>query len=285
MKNKTRNYIYIISGSFLFALSVNLFLAPFHIYNGGVVGLSQLMRDAILAVFHFETTVNLVGIINFLFNIPLFIFAYFKMSRRFFFSTLVSLITQTIAFTLVPVVETPIVSDVFVSIILAALIGAYGCSLIFKAKSSSGGMDIIGLYQSMKKNGSVGKTYMIVNAFIYLICAVVYQLQTALYSIVYATIFALVLDRLHVSNIEVSIMVFSKNKELKKELIKTVKRGITYWDGIGLYTGEATDVFVTVVDKSEVMFVRRLIRSHDPRAFMIVSENLTVDGGFEKRLI
>ncbi len=283
--HKYRSFIYIICGSFLFALSVNLFLVPFHIYNGGVVGIAQLTKDLIEHFLNIKFTFNLTGVINFVLNIPLFIFAYRKMSRRFFFSTFISLVTQTIAFTVIPTLSKPLVDNVLVSIIAAGLVGAYGCSLIFKAKSSSGGMDIIGIYQSMKNNSSVGKTYMIVNAFIYFICALVYEFQIALYSVIYAAVFAFILDRLHVSNIEVSIMVFSKNKDLKKHLMSLVKRGITSWEGIGLYTGESTDVFITVVDKSEVAYVKRIIRQFDQKAFMIVSENLTVDGGFEKRLI
>lgn len=286
MQNKPLDFktvFYIILGSCLFALSVNLFLAPINIYNGGIVGISQLINSFLSSTMKID--LNLTGLLNFLLNIPLLIFAYLKMSRRFFFKTIISVLTQMIAFTLIPTLTTPITNDIFISILIAAVVGAFGCSLIFKVKSSSGGMDIIGIYQSIQNTSSVGKTYIMVNVMIYLVCAILYQVQIALYSMVYAILFSFILDRMHESNIQISVMVFTKNFQLKNSLIAEVKRGITHWDGYGLYTGEKTDVFVTVVDKAEVNHVRRIIRKHDKNAFIIISENMEVDGGFEKHLI
>lgn len=283
--HKYRDLIYIISGSILFALSVNLFVYPIHIYNGGIVGLSQLLRDTLIRFFHLQITFNLSGIINMALNVPLFIFAYRRMSARFVRSTLLSVVVQTIAFTVIPILQKPLVDDVFISIIIAAAIGGYGCSLVFKARGSSGGMDIVGIYQSMRHKGSVGRTYMAVNLVIYSLCALIYNIPAAIYSIVYASLFAIILDKFHESNIEVSIMVFSKNHDLKRQLIQQVHRGITYWEGFGVYTGEASDIFVTVCDKSEVKRIKQIIRDLDEHAFIIVSENMKVDGNLEKRLI
>lgn len=80
-------------------------------------------------------------------------------------------------------------------------------------------------------------------------------------------------------------MVYTKNKDIKREIIEVIHRGVTYWDGYGAYTGSQMDVFVTIVAQSEVVELKQLIRKHDPNAFIIVTKNLKVDGGFEKRLI
>ena len=80
-------------------------------------------------------------------------------------------------------------------------------------------------------------------------------------------------------------MVFTKNKDIKAHVISEIHRGVTHWEGFGAYTGTSMDVFVTIVAQSELSDIKRLIRHHDPSAFVIVTKNLKVDGGFEKRLI
>lgn len=282
---KTKNYLLCITGAIMFALSVNLFIIPAQIYNGGMVGIAQLLRDAIQYVFKFEFGFDIAGIVNLFLNIPLLVFAWFKFSHSFVRYTLVTIVTQAICFTLIPVLNQPIVDDVFISIIIAAVLGAFGASLSYRAKGSSGGLDVIGFYLSQKKKGSLGSLYLMVNCSIYLVCLIVYNAQTALYSLVYSFIFSFCLDKFHEHNIEVSVMVYTKNKDIKREIIEVIHRGVTYWDGYGAYTGSQMDVFVTIVAQSEVVVLKQLIRKHDPNAFIIVTKNLKVDGGFEKRLI
>ncbi|CAM4280521.1 YitT family protein [Erysipelothrix aquatica] len=283
--NNIKRISYVIVGSCLFAMSVNLFLIPASIYNGGITGIAQLLRDGIMNTFNIHPSFDIFGLINLGLNIPIFIFAWSRLSPKFVQLSLLSIITQTVALTLIPIPKSPLVEDVFIAIVLAGIIGSFGASLAFRAKASSGGLDVIGFYYSQKKKGSLGKIYLIINSIIYLICLVVYDVQTAIYSLVYSFVFSWGLDRFHEHNLEASVMVFTKNKDIKAHVISEIHRGVTHWEGFGAYTGTSMDVFVTIVAQSELSDIKRLIRHHDPSAFVIVTKNLKVDGGFEKRLI
>ena len=68
-------------------------------------------------------------------------------------------------------------------------------------------------------------------------------------------------------------------------IINDMHRGVTYWKGQGAYTNNETEVLVTIVSKYEVPKIRREILKMDPKAFIIVSSQLNVDGNVEKRLI
>ena len=72
----TSNFLYVIAGSFLFGMAVNLFVVPMHVYNGGIIGIAQIIRTLLTELFHFEFNFDIAGIINFLLNIPLFLIAY-----------------------------------------------------------------------------------------------------------------------------------------------------------------------------------------------------------------
>lgn len=284
MKN-IREFTFATLGGVLFALSVNLFLIPASIYNGGIVGIAQLMSTFVVDVLKVNPPFELLGVINLLINIPILMFAWTRMSKKFVKLTLISIIAQTITVTLVPIPTTPIVQDVFIAVLLGAVIGSFGASLTYKVKGSSGGIDVIGFYRSQQNKGSMGSVYLMVNSVIYFICLIIYDMQTALYSIVYSFIFSYCLDRFHTHNIEVNVMIFTKDQDVKYQINNVLRRGVTHWDGKGAYTGNSMDVIVTIIAQSEVEDLRRLVKSIDPTAFVILNENLKVDGGFEKRLI
>lgn len=285
MNDRYKNTAYVIIGGFLFGATINLLILPIGLYNGGFTGIALIMRDILIDYLKISPGFEVSGIITFLLNIPIIIFAYKRMSRRFVINSLLTMLAQTITMTLLPIPTTPLITDTFITIIMAAGIGAWGIALAFKGRGSGGGLDIIGIYYSQNNKGSVGKIYNVVNFFIYLYCLVFYNLEIAVYSFVYSMIFAFTLDKFHHSNIEVSVMVFTHNKDIKGIINKEMRRGATYWQGYGSYTDSLMEVFVSVVSQDEVEKLKTLVHALDPKAFIIITENLKVVGGFEKRLI
>ena len=63
-------------GEILLCFGLNVFIVPMGLYTGGLLGISQLIRTLILNIFHLNVSFEIAGLINFLFNIPLFIIAY-----------------------------------------------------------------------------------------------------------------------------------------------------------------------------------------------------------------
>ena len=98
-------FVKAVSGIFLFCLALNLFIMPNHLYNGGVLGTAQLVRTLLVNTFNIDVNFDIAGIINFIFNIPLFILAYKEVSKGFFARSLVIIILQTIFLTIIPVPE------------------------------------------------------------------------------------------------------------------------------------------------------------------------------------
>ena len=61
-----------IFGTLLFAVAINLFIVPNQLYNGGILGLSQLLRSLLVTLFDINPARDISGIINFILNVPLF---------------------------------------------------------------------------------------------------------------------------------------------------------------------------------------------------------------------
>ncbi|MEG2244166.1 MAG: YitT family protein [Erysipelotrichaceae bacterium] len=260
------DYILVIFGALLFALACNLFIIPLDLYNGGLIGIAQLIRAFIIHVgpVSFSSGIDITGIINFLLNVPLLILAYKNISRKFFTKTVVNVIFQTIFLTLIPIPAVPILTDLLAACLIGGIIAGIGVGLTLRSGGSSGGVDILGVYFTMKyADFSVGKLAVGVNLLVYFICAFAFQLPIAIYSIIYSFCMSLVVDKIHYQNINMTAMIFTKRTGVDKSIMKTLSRGVTYWKGSGAYTDEDTYILVTVVSKYEGM---------------------SVSGNFEKRL-
>lgn len=281
-----KNYLMIILGSVMFSFALNVFIVPHGLYNGGFVGIAQIITTLIQENTNIVIRFNIAGLINFIMNIPLFFLTYKVLSKRFFLGSIVSIITITISMALIPISSTPLLGDMLASCIIGGIIGGLGIGITLLSGASGGGLDIIGVYTAMKfKNFSVGKLQLSINLCIYLTCAILFDIQIAIYSIIYQVVFSLIVDKIHYQNIEISVMIFTKNNEIKNRINKDLRRGVTYWRGMGAYTNDETDVLVTIVSKYEISRLKRLVLELDSNAFLVISDGVHVTGGYEKRLV
>ena len=111
-----------------------------------------------------------------------------------------------------------------------------------------------------------------------------FELPTAIYSILYALIMAQTMDRVHYQNINMTAMIFTKQDGIQKRINMEMHRGVTYWQGAGAYTDAKTYILVTAISKYEVAALKKLVHSEDPQAFVIFNEGMSISGNFEKRL-
>lgn len=281
MSKQFKEYTLIIIGALLFSVGLNIFIVPVGLYNGGAVGIAQIIRTLL----NLNTPFDIAGIINLIINIPLLILAYLKFGRSLFLKTIISVISQTVFLSLITIPSTPIILDYLTACIIGGMIAGWGVGITLKAGGTSGGNDILGLYFSQKcKNFSVGKLTIIVNAGIYLVCAFLFELPTAIYSIIYSTVCSLTIDRVHIQNINMNVQIFTKNPELHDYILKKLHRGVTFWKGVGAYTQSDTYVLITVISKYEITQLKEIINEKDPNAFVIMSEGPEILGNYEKRL-
>ncbi|SFQ43130.1 Uncharacterized membrane-anchored protein YitT, contains DUF161 and DUF2179 domains [Lachnospiraceae bacterium XBB1006] len=286
-KEDVADYARIIGGCLLFSFSVNVFVVPAGMYNGGIYGLSQIIRTLLVQYAHLAlpSGFDIAGIINFALNVPLFYIAYRFVSKQFFSRTLFGLVIQTIVISLIPIPSKPVFDDPLLDALIGGLITGYGLGLILRSKGCSGGVDIIGIY-FLKKDikVTVGKISILVNAVIYLICAAMFDLNIACYSVIYAAIISYTMDRTHYQSINMLCFIITKNKELQKRLTQEIGRGVTYWDGKGAFSAEEMNVNAVVISKYEVKALKRIVNEIDPDAFVFMSEGITVDGYYLKKL-
>lgn len=274
----------ILAGSLLYAFGMNVFLTPLHLFSGGGVGLAQLLTLFFEQFIQVEG-LNLYGIVYMLINIPLLLLAYFQIGKKFFLKTLIGSGAISIFITLLPTLQVPIVEDYLTSVLIGGIASGAGVGLILSAGGSGGGIDVVAVWAAKKfKSTSVGKISLYFNVLLYAVMLFLFDVQTVIYSLIYTVIFTLMLDKTHYQNINVRVMIFTKKDGIDREITGQTGRGVTEWTGFGAYTKEETHILVSCISKYEVNEIMDIVHGIDQQAFVIVDENVMVNGNFEKRL-
>ena len=120
MNKAYKQYFDLIFGSTLLTLGIYLFVTPNGINFGGVIGLAQIIEIFLRRFIAIRSDANLVGMINLLINVPLFLIGYRVMSRRFCIKTMLSVAVQTLLLSVLPPLKAPLVEDVLLNCIFGA---------------------------------------------------------------------------------------------------------------------------------------------------------------------
>ena len=273
-----------IFGSFLFCFAINFFIVPNHLYTGGVLGLSQLIRSIVIDLFKLKITFDFSGILYYVINIPLFIIAYKRVGKSFFFRTLFAVTIQTIMLSLIPHIK--LVDDILTNVVVGGLLGGIGVGMILSSGASTGGTDIVGLALAKKNNHfSVGKLGLFINIFIYGIAGARYGLEIMIYSIIYSAVDSLMIDKMHEQNIcSTAFILCKENPKPINDFIKNeLKRDFTYWDAKGGFDDSRTYIIYTVLTKYELIKLERNMKKFNIETFMVKSDGIGVKGEFEKQ--
>ena len=278
---------YAVSGSLLFAIAVNLIIVPLGLYNGGFMGISQLARTFLVKGLHLPipSSIDLAGVIYYIINVPLFIMGLRIMGKEFAVKTVITVTIQSIFLVAIPIPQTPIIEDYLTACAIGGIMSGVAVGLVLRGRSSGGGQDIIGVCCAKKyPNVSVGKINIAMNIVVYVICLFMFNIEIVVYSLIYTTISAVAIDRVHIQNINTSVMIFTKKLGISKAIMEQMGRGVTNWDGEGAYTNKTSYILFVLISKYEVAQIKRIVHSIDPNAFMIFTEGCSVVGNFEKRL-
>ena len=277
-----------VAGMLVFSVGINLFVVPAELYNGGVLGISQILRTLLIRYAHLNFgSVDIAGLINLLFNIPLFFLAYRSIGRGFFVRTLICVISQTMFLTVIPIPAVPLVEDTLTASLIGGIVAGAGIGISLKNGGSSGGLDILGVYYTKRRQDfSVGRLSLSVNLFIYLACALLFDITVVIYCIIYTAVSTLIMDRTHSQNISTEVFVFTKEEpdQIMDYILKELVRGATYWEAKGGYTEETTNIIFTVISKHELTALKRRLRVLDPQAFVVSKEHVGIEGKFVKHL-
>jgi len=105
-------------GVFLYSLAVNLFIVPNHLYTGGILGLSQIIRTILVSNFNLQINFDISSIIYYIFNLPLLILAYKKINRAFLVRTIYTVTLNSLFLFIIPIPTEPLIQNLLANVMI-----------------------------------------------------------------------------------------------------------------------------------------------------------------------
>lgn len=271
-------------GRLLFAVSVNVLIAPLNLYSVGFTGIAQLLRTFCLHILQIQPPagLDLTGIIFCLLNIPVLFLAWFGIGKRFFWKTLFITVISSIFMAVIPVPSTPLLEDTLTVCIVGGIMAGVGAGVALTAGGSGGGQDVLGVYLSKKHpNMSVGLVSIFISILVYAACFIYFDLRVLLYSFIYSTITSLALDRVYSQNIKLLVEIETENSSLCLRLAQELNRHVMELPARG-EDGHSCFRLSLVITKAEQNTLLKLVRAEDRDAFVVFSEQIHISGYFAK---
>lgn len=277
-RGKLKDIILILLGTLSIALSINLIFEPMDLVTGGVTGLALIIRH--LSSPFFEGGLP-VWFLNLMFNVPLFIAAFFILGFRTIAKTLFATISLTAFLYLIPISTDMFAGDFLLAAIFGGMMAGLGIGLVILTMTTTGGTDLLAMMiQKKKPYYSIPQVILVIDGLVVVFGAVVFGIHKSLYAVIAVYICAKISDGiLEGMKFAKSAFIISDNHEvISIEILHNLNRGVTGLHATGMYSNAGKNVLLCVVSKKEMVAVLDIVHKNDPNAFVIVSDVREVKG-------
>lgn len=263
------NILIIITGSALFAFGAKAVVFRHGFITGGIFGLSLLIN--------YLTGLFSAGLWSLLLNIPLIVLGWFFISHRFTLYSLLSIITVTVCYDLIPFDLG--ISEQFYAALTGGVICGTGSGIILRSLGSGGGLDIIAIILNRKYNMSIGKFYFIFNVALFSFSLTHLSIDLFIASVIFVFLSSTTLDYVlsMFSQRKLTYIISRENRQIADALLK---RGwqATILKAKGAYSGNDQDILMTVTNNIYLKQLEELVFTADPNALFIVENTFNVLG-------
>lgn len=270
-------FLFITSGCFLLAVSINVFLLPNNISAGGISSVGVIL---------FHLFKIRISITNLIFNAVLFFFGYKNLGRYAVVKTALGTVLLSLFLELssgFPVYK----ENQIIAAISGGILMGVGVGLVVKVDASTGGSDFAGLI--LKKffgHIPLARLIMIIDCAVVILSGVVFKSFTiTFYSVMTLFVSSLITDKLITAGDEAKmLMIISQKKdEIAEQILVKYERGITGIHSVGMYSNSETVMLMCIVAPKELPKYLNMIKEIDKKAFIIIGNvNEVIGEGFKQ---
>lgn len=273
VKKYALEYIYIIVGAFLMAVSTALILLPNQLSTGGISGISTIL---------YYLCNYPVGLTMLLINVPLFVIAMVKVNKRLFFKSILGTILLSVFIDLLENLS-PITNDRFLACIYGGIIMGIGTAIILKAGASTGGTDLLSYVIRAYNNKFKSSRVIIIADTIIIFFNIIFfkEIEIGLYSVIAIYLMGKMIDIIFegIYFTKIMFIISEKYEEISKEIGILVKRGSTGIYSKGMYSGKQNVMLFCVASRKEVAEIKQI----DKNAFIVTTDAIeTLGKGFSE---
>ena len=254
----------------LSAIAVNDFLNVVNSYSTGLLGLSQLIH-AVLPNFSMSLLMTTL-------HVPLFIFAWRVFGFRYILFSGLAVLSNIIFLGIIPTMV--LVKDPLTNTIIGSALIGLSIGWCFNNGFTTGGMDIVATYCQRRFHKNVGFFANLINGLIIVLTLIFFGPGRIVYTLIGMLVVNALMDYAFASQTDVMVIIFTKRADKLIQQLRRFTHGATILNGQGAYTGKPTDVIMVVTPRGQLAFLRELIKSEDPDAFMSIQKSDVESGKY-----
>ena len=264
-------------GSAIMAFGTSLFLLPNQLSSGGFSGLATITYYLLKIP---------MGAMILTLNIPLFIFAGYRLGKEFFIKSVIGTASLSIFIDIFDKYP-PITTDRFLACIYGGVLIGIGTAVILKVNSSTGGSELIAnIIKTYSPHISMSKYLMIIDIVIIGLNVLFFgEIEIGLYSAIAIYLYGQMIDIIFegVYYTKLLFIISDRNEEISDAIEKEAKRGVTGLYGKGMYSNQEKLVLICAAARGDISKIKDIAKSIDAKCFIVVANAREVLGkGFKE---
>ena len=272
LANVLRTVLPLLAGTAIYAFGLHMFVIPNQFMEGGVTGITILLN------YMFGLPPSIMTL---LINIPLFVIGWRFIGRTAMLYTIAGTLSLSFFLWVMEfLIDRDIIQpfhteqDYFLATLYAGVTLGAGLGIVFRYGATTGGSDIIARIMGKLRGWPMGRTLLWIDALVIGASFLYIEREKILYTLVIVFIATRLIDFIQEGAYAARAFTIITTEGTKMaDLITTeIDRGVTLFPARGAYSKQPKEVLYCVVAKHEVHRLKQLVRSVDPKAFMIISE-------------
>ena len=267
----------ILVGTAISAVAFRYFTFPNDIVSGGITGIGQIIN--LLTGFP-------VGVSIILMNIPLFIWAWRRLGKRFVIFTGICMVLSSVFIDLLEPYAVPVTHEPMLAAVYGGLLNGLGWGIVYTTGFTGGGIDIPARFLRRKYPHINFSTFVLgFNIVIILTFAGIFRkIESCMYTLICMYIAnkveALILYG--PINSRLCYIISEKSDDVRPAITEQLGRGATLLHGHGAWSGKEKQVILCAVKPVQLGRLRKMVREIDGNAFLVITDARSVYGrGFE----
>lgn len=267
-----------VIGSAIMAVGIASFLLPNQLSSGGFSGVATITYYLLKIP---------MGVMIMVLNIPLFLFAGYRLGREFFIKSLIGTVSLSIFIDILDRYP-PITTDRFLACIYGGAIIGIGTAIILKVDSSTGGTELIAhIIKTYNPYISMSKYLTMIDIIIITLNVIFFKhIEIGLYSAIAIYLYGQLIDIFFegVYYTKLLFIISEKNDEIAKAIGDKVKRGVTGLYGKGMYKEKDKLVLICAASRGNISKIKDITKRIDEKSFIVIANAREVLGkGFKEK--
>lgn len=270
-KNTLFKVLGLTLGAVIYTAGLDLFLVPNHVIDGGVIGISLMLQHLLGIPF---------SLLVVLLNLPFFYLGYRRLGRGIAAAATYAIVVVAVCSSffsrMAPVSIDPLLATIYGGILIGI-----GVGIVIRCGGSTDGSEILAIVLDNNTSFSVGELVLFMNIFIMGCAGLVFNWNSALYSLMAYFICSRLIDTVSEGlDSSKGIFIITTNFEAVSDaIVHDLHRAVTHLHGQGGFLKDDKDVLYCVVSRLEIQKLKTTVHGIDPQAFLSVFDVREVQGG------